>query len=43
MGAHDFGDETVFTKADNQLPEEKSIEWGFNCLTQGVHHGRREV
>ena len=52
MGAHDFGDDTVFTKADNELglpndydvPKlpEPPVNWGFNCLTQGVHHGRPE-
>src|SRR3954469_5412142 len=42
MGAHDFGDHTVFTKADNELPEESKINWGYNCLTAGIHHGRPE-
>lgn len=43
MGAHDFGDHTVFTKADDVLsPPEKPVEWGYNCLTQGIHHGRPE-
>jgi hypothetical protein len=43
MGAHDFGDHTVFTKADDILnPPEKPVEWGYNCLTQGIHHGRPE-
>src|SRR3954464_15169718 len=42
MGAHDYGDHTVFTKEDNELPEESKINWGYNCLTAGIHHGRPE-
>lgn len=41
MGAHDFGDHTVFTKGDNEDPQ-PAVNWGYNCLTQGVHHGRPE-
>ena len=25
------------------LPDKPQIEWGYNCLTQGVHHGRPET
>lgn len=40
MGAHDFGGHTEFTKGDDNVED---VEWGFNCLTQGVHHGRPEA
>lgn len=43
MGAHDFGDETVFTKADTEQPEKPKTNPGYNCLTHLVHHGRPEV
>lgn len=43
MGAHDFGDHTVFTKADNEMPEESKINWRQNCLTVGPHDGRPEA
>lgn len=43
MGAHDFGDHTVFTKKDDAPAEEPKINWGYNCLTGGIHHGRPEV
>lgn len=29
--------------AVSELPKPDPINWGFNCLTQGVHHGRPEA
>lgn len=43
MGAHDFGDHTVFTKGDDEQPETPKINWRHNCLTGGIHDGRPEA
>jgi len=31
-----------FIKVKGPQKSQKEIEWGYNCLTQGVHHGRPE-